>query len=80
MRKIIALFAVFAVAGCTSAPSGGAPAGGYALMAAVEASGDVAYKVMERGFPTLQACEQRMHAVENSRDIVLRCVAAKEAL
>lgn len=66
------------LAGCVS--SGPPPGIGFVLMVAVDAGGSVAYKVMERGFPTMQACERRMHAVENSRDIVLRCVAAKEAL
>jgi hypothetical protein len=49
-------------------------------MVAVDAGGSVAYKVYERGFDTLAACERRMRLVENTQDIVLRCVGATESL
>lgn len=81
LLKRIASFAVIvALAGCQSAPGVQKSSGGYVLMVAVDASGSVAYQVRERGFPSQQDCERRMHEVENSQDIVLRCVTASEAL
>lgn len=49
-------------------------------MVAVDADGSVAYKFQERGFGNQQTCESRVRALENTQDIVLRCVAANEAL
>lgn len=61
-------------AGCTSSAPPAVPESGYSLMGAVEATGEVTYQLWERGFPTLQACEQRRLALESTHDILLRCI------
>lgn len=78
MRRFLVPLAAITLAGCVS--SGPRPIPGFVLMVAVDAGGSVAYKVYERGFDTLAACERRMRLVENTQDIVLRCVGATESL